>query len=90
MSTGLFAVNDGSATPRPYPSLDPDQIASINAKLVEVVSLGHAGQLTAAQLAELKAYMEVQARNAETLHRFVLTNADEPAFIRPPIETGRA
>lgn len=66
---------------RSYPLLTPSQVAGINDKLVEVVKLGQAGRLTGAQLAELEACIAIQTGHAETLHRFALTNADEPAFI---------
>jgi len=33
--------------------------------------------------------MELQTRHLETLHRFPLSNADEPAFIRAPLGGAR-
>jgi hypothetical protein len=75
--------------PRAYPSLDPAQLAAINAKLVAIAALRHPVKLTTAQLADLTAAMEQQTRHLETLHRFPLRNADEPAFIRSPLGDAR-
>ena len=77
----------GRTPQRAYPLLDPAQTAAINAKLVKVAALRHPGGLTSAQLTDLTAAMEQQTRHIETLHRFPLTNADEPAFIRAPLRT---
>jgi hypothetical protein len=68
-----------------YPPLDPQQTADINAKLAQIAALRHRGKLTTAHLADLAAAVEQQTRHLETLHRFPLTNADEPAFIRSPL-----
>ena len=68
----------------PYPLLSPEQAAAIDERLVEIVSLRHGGRLSDAQLSELRTCMRVQTQNAEALHRFVLTNADEPVFVRAP------
>jgi len=72
-----------------YPELDAAQIASTNQHLVAISALRHPGKLTAAQLADLTAAMELQTRHLETLHRFPLSNADEPAFIRAPLGGAR-
>ncbi len=73
-------------TPSPaYPPLEQDQTAAINAKLAEIAALRHQGKLTTAQLADLTAAVEQQTRHLETLHRFPLSTADEPAFIRSPL-----
>jgi hypothetical protein len=77
------------APPRAYPPLDPAQIAAINAKLVAIAALRHPGDLTADQLADLTAAVEQQTRHLETLHRFPLNNADEPAFVRSPLGASR-
>jgi hypothetical protein len=75
--------------PQAYPSLDSAQLAAINAQLVAIAGLRHPGTLTTAQLADLTAAMEQQTRHLETLHRFPLRNADEPAFIRSPLGVAR-
>jgi hypothetical protein len=72
-----------------YPPLDAAQVATLNARLVEVAALRHEARLTAAQRADLAAAIEVQTRHAEALHRVPLRNADEPAFIRAPLGDGR-
>ena len=72
-----------------YPLLEPEQAAQLNEALVEIVAAQHAGRLTEAQLAVLRAAIEQQTRDAEALHRFPLANADEPVFIRPMHEAGR-
>jgi hypothetical protein len=78
-------VDETRRVPPPtYPPLDPVQTAAINAKLVAIAVLRHPGELTTAQLADLTAAIQQQTRHLETLHRFPLTNADEPAFIRSP------
>ena len=82
-------VSDKTEDAARYQLLSSEQAASINAKLVEIVGLRHAGRLTEAQLAELTACMDRQTRDAESLHRFALTNADEPAFIRAAFKAGR-
>ncbi len=68
----------------PYPVLSPEQAAAIDEKLVEIVSLRHGHRLSDVQLSELRTCMTMQTHNAEALHRFVLTNADEPVFVRCP------
>jgi hypothetical protein len=64
-----------------YPQPDKVTALAIKEKLIEVVSLLHRGAVSEAQLRELAAGIDAQARNAETLHKFTLTNADEPAFV---------
>jgi hypothetical protein len=73
---------------RRYPALDPAQTSALNAALVEVVILRHP-TLTPQQRTDLAAAMEQQTRHLETLHRFPLANADEPAFIRSPLGAAR-
>ena len=72
-----------------YPVLEPEQAARLNAALVEIAASRHAGRLTNAQLAVLRAAVEQQTKDAEALHRVPLANADEPIFIRPADEAGR-
>ena len=64
----------------PYPELDPEWTSSLNAKLIDIVSLLHGGTLSDAQMREVTACIGVQTANVQTLHRFPLSNADEPAF----------
>jgi hypothetical protein len=80
----MTSETDPKAGSRGYPPLDPAQTTKLNATLVEVVMLRHPG-LTPQQRADLAAAMEQQTRHLETLHRFPLANADEPAFIRSPL-----
>ena len=87
--TNETADETGRATPRTYPALDPEQTAAINAKLVEIAVIRHPGQLTTAQLTDLTAAIQQQTHHHETLHRFPLSNADEPAFIRSPLGGAR-
>ena len=77
------------AQPHTYPPLDAAQMTNINAKLVTIAALRCPGELTTSQLANLTSAIEQQTRHLETLHRFPLGNADEPAFIRAPLETAR-
>jgi hypothetical protein len=77
------------APQRAYPPLDAAQTAAMNEELVATVALRHPGKLTTAQLADLAAAIEQQTRHLETLHRFPLQNADEPAFIRSPLGAAR-
>ena len=83
----MGALDDTDARAR-YPLLNPDQAARLNAKLGEIVAIRHAGRLTDAQVSELAVALERQTSDAEALHRFPLTNADEPVLIRPVIKTG--
>jgi hypothetical protein len=53
---------------------------AVNQKLIDVVSLLHSEGLSEAQLNEISANITIQTANTEKLHRFVLRNADEPAF----------
>lgn len=71
-----------------YPLLNPEQSVRLNAALVEIAALRHAGRLTEVQFHVLRTAIEQQTRDAEALHRIPLTNADEPVFIRP-MEAGR-
>ena len=87
--TSETAEVSGRTPPRDYPQLDSAQTAAINGKLVEVAALRHSGKLTPAQLADLASAIEQQTRHLESLHRFPLTNADEPAFIRSPLRATR-
>jgi hypothetical protein len=48
--------------------------------LIDVVSLLHPEGLSKAQLSEISANIAIQTANIERLHRFVVRNADEPAF----------
>jgi Spy/CpxP family protein refolding chaperone len=80
----MTSETETKAAARRYPALAPAQTTTLNAKLVEVVMLRHP-DLTAQQRADLAAAMEQQTRHLEALHRFPLTNADEPAFIRSPL-----
>jgi hypothetical protein len=80
----MTSETDPEAGARGYPPLDPAQTSTLNAKLLEVVMLRHPG-LTPQQRADLVTAIEQQTRHLEALHRFPLTNADEPAFIRSPL-----
>ena len=90
MSTSPFAKGQPLPIPSSYPGLTTTQVAAINAHLIDVVGLRNPGRLTDAQLAELKECMEIQNRNAEILHQFVLSSADEPVFIRPIFQIDQA
>jgi len=72
--------------PQAYPSLDPDSATAINAHLLQVVMIRYGGKLSDRQIAQVKACLEIQTAHAETLHRFALVNADEPAFLGLTIE----
>jgi hypothetical protein len=71
-----------------YPALDAAETAEMNATLVAVIALRHPG-LTPAQVADLTDAIAQQTRHLEALHRFPLTNADEPAFVRSPLGGSR-
>ncbi|SEF09210.1 hypothetical protein SAMN05444161_8238 [Rhizobiales bacterium GAS191] len=81
MASQLREPPQESSAPGTYPQLDPAAIRAINKKLIEIVSLLHQGGISDAQLRELTACVRAQTANIETLHRFSLSNADEPAFI---------
>jgi hypothetical protein len=63
-----------------YPAIDEATAEAIQRQLIAAVSLAHGGKLTELQLNEFKASLQTQSRALETLHRFKLTNSDEPAF----------
>jgi hypothetical protein len=63
-----------------YPRLGEAVAEAVRQKLLDIVSLLHDGQLTEDQLEEVKAGLSLQNANTEVLHRFPLSNADEPAF----------
>jgi hypothetical protein len=65
----------------PYPALDPDEVASLSARLFELVSARFGGRLSADQVDEVRGRIQAQIAATEQLHRFPLTNADEPAFV---------
>lgn len=67
-----------------YPSLDEAARAALNQQLANIVSLLHAGHLTEAQRREFVQTLEPQSVALERLHRFPLSNADEPAFVLSP------
>jgi hypothetical protein len=63
-----------------YPQLDAMTLSTLNERLIGVVSLLHREGLTDAQLRELTISIGIQTKSIETLHKFALSNADEPAF----------
>jgi hypothetical protein len=70
--------------PRAYPSLDPAQLAAINAKLVAIAALRHPGKLITAQLANLTVAMEPQTHHLETFIAFPSgTRTSPPSSARP-------
>ena len=64
-----------------YPLLDNATRAALNEQLARIVSLLHAGHLTEDQTREFVQTLEAQSAAIEQLHRFPLSNADEPAFV---------
>ena len=64
-----------------YPALDPDEVARLSERLLELVSARFGGALSPGQLDEVRGCVEAQIAATEKLHRFPLTNADEPAFV---------
>ena len=65
----------------PYPEVSEAKQRLIVEKLADIVSLLHSEGLSEEQLREVAANLAVQAANTEKLHRFVLSNAMEPAFV---------
>jgi methionyl-tRNA formyltransferase len=63
-----------------YPQLSASALEALNEKLVEIVALLQREELTDEQSRELAASIKTQTANTEKLHRFPLTNANEPAF----------
>ncbi len=66
-----------------YPQLDPGQTAAVAAALEQLIQLRQSRQLTERQLSEMRSVIGAQIADTERLHAFVLTNADEPAFVMP-------
>lgn len=73
--------DDRPARESSYPSLDEATRAALNRQLANIVSLLHAGHLTEGQEREFVQTLEAQTVAIERLHRFPLSNADEPAFV---------
>jgi hypothetical protein len=63
-----------------YPTVSDSDRALILEKLAQVISILHPEGLSENQLREIATGLALQAANTEKLHRFVLTNAMEPAF----------
>ena len=72
-----------------YPPLDEASRAALNRQLAQIVSLLHAGHLTEGQERELVQTLEAQSVAIERLHRFPLSNADEPAFVLSSADAAR-
>lgn len=78
--------HDRPARESSYPPLDEATRAAFNRQLANIVSLLHAGRLTEGQERELVRTLEAQSIAIERLHRFPLSNADEPAFVLSPAD----
>ena len=68
------------APPNSYPQIDEAAQSAINQKLIDIVSRLHPEGLSEVQRSEIAVNIAIQMANTEKLHRFVLRNADEPAF----------
>jgi hypothetical protein len=65
---------------RPYGAMDAEALARVADALIDAVSINHGGRLSPAQLDDVRAGILNHLTTAERLHRYRLTNADEPAF----------
>ena len=81
MVLGPKAERGRSTATTTYPLLDASATAAVAAAQQRIVVLRQGGELTERQRAELRTVIEAQIADAERLHAFPLTNADEPAFI---------
>ena len=73
-------MTTGSASDSPYPTLQGGTRDAVVARLVEIVALRHPEGLAQDHLDQVAVEVEAQLRATERLHRFNLTNADEPGF----------
>jgi hypothetical protein len=75
-----FNETSSQKTSDPYPEVDEATRSRIAEKLADIVALLHPEGLSEGQLREVAASLAIQTGNTERLHRFVLSNAMEPAF----------
>jgi hypothetical protein len=80
MADGEPSRADAAADTRPYGAVDAAALARVADALIDAVSINHGGRLSQAQLDEVRAGILNHLATAERLHRYRLTNADEPAF----------
>ena len=66
-----------------YPRLSAGSSSAVARRLVEIVALYHSETLSADQLDAVRVCVGAQLAAAERLHRFALTNDQEPIFTVP-------
>jgi hypothetical protein len=71
---------DAAADTLPYGAMDAEALARVADALIDAVNINHGERLSQAQLDEVRAGILNHLTTAERLHRYPLTNADEPAF----------
>lgn len=64
-----------------YPQLSAESTSAVAERLAEVVSRYHGDTLADDQLLELRSRLGIQLAAAERLHRFPLSNDQEPIFV---------
>jgi hypothetical protein len=69
-----------AATGSSYPRLSAGSSAAVARRLLEIVSLYHGESLSADQLDAVRTCVGAQLAATERLHRFPLTNDQEPIF----------
>jgi hypothetical protein len=76
-------MTESAATGSSYPRLSAGSSAAVARRLLEIVSLYHGETLSADQLDAVRACVGAQLAATERLHRFPLTDDQEPIFTVP-------